>query len=154
MDNNLVAVFVVVLLVVIYLTNISTKNTGTAEIPSKSESLKNHEHHEHHDKKHVKKSTVDPYIPHPPYFLIDPDCPYDIDDSLYYLCAYDPYIPYRSVVYPDNHYWGGYGKQHSNWTGHVGHMGHMGHMVHPPRPHSSPPIHSPRPSHSRSPRHH
>lgn len=142
MDNFIIAVLIVVLIIVIYRTNKKSPQPevsgtqGTVENqPNNAEKLTNY---------------------HPPYFLIDPDCPYDDDDPLYYLCAYDPYIPYRSVVYPYNNWnnWGGYGRRPPNWNGHMGHRRPIHPGSRPGRPMSPRPGRpmSPRPSRPMSPR--
>lgn len=128
MDNFIIAVLIVVLIIVIYRTRTqkspqpSTSGTGTpVDQQNETEKLANY---------------------HPPYFLIDPDCPYDVDDPLYYLCAYDPYIPYRGVVYPYND-WSRYGRRPPNWNGHIRYRRPMHSGYRPSRPLS------PRPGHGR-----
>lgn len=103
------------------------------------------------------------YQPYPSYFLIDPNCPYDIDDPLYYTCAYDPYIFYEN----DYPFYDGYRSSfnrpgYRHWIPSHHRPPHFDrpsrpHIVHPPsprpsRPSSPRPSHSPRPSRPSSPR--
>lgn len=130
MNNFIIAVLIIVLIIIIY-------RTKTPKLPSSTGNVVNP------DQQNNSEQLVN-Y--HPPYFLIDPDCPYEVGDPLYYLCAYDPYIPYRGVVYPRNNWnnWGGYGRRPPNWNGHMGYR----RPIHPGyRPGRSP---SPRPGRGRS----